>query len=69
MDKSVTVNGKHKLDWDQDLTISRMLKEMEFTYKLLIVKINDKVIKKNKYDTFRIPAGADVRVIHMMSGG
>ena len=69
MDTSILVNGRHKLDWEKGLTINKVLEKLNFTYKLLIVKINGKIIKKDQYKTCRVPPGADIKVIHLMSGG
>jgi thiamine biosynthesis protein ThiS len=42
---------------------------MNYTFKLLVIKINGTLVKKDKYDTTPVPDGAEVAVIHLMSGG
>ena len=69
MDTQITINNHIQLDWDKDLTIDKVLKRMNFTFKMLIIKINGELVKKEKYKITKIPAGADVKVIHMISGG
>ena len=69
MSADVTVNNKYKLAWREDLTIDDILKELNFSFKMLVVKINGGLVKRNEYNRFKIPAGADVKVIHLMSGG
>lgn len=55
---------------DKDLmTVSELLKYKNFTFKLLVVKINGKLIKKDQYDTATIRDGDDVAVLHLTSGG
>lgn len=69
MDTQVSVNNHIKLDWNEDLTVEKALKRMNFTFKMLIIKINGELVKKEQYQTTKIPAGADVKIIHMISGG
>ena len=51
------------------MTVRRVLEVMNYTFRMLVVKVEDRVIKKNEYDSYTIPAGADVKVIHMVAGG
>ena len=64
----ITVNG-NKVEWEENLTISALLTKMNFTFRMLVVKLNGILIKKEHYDTTIIPAGAEVAVIHLISGG
>ncbi len=68
MAQQIMVNG-NSMDWEQDLTITGILKKKRFTFKLLVVKVDGKLVKKDKYDTTTIPPGASVQVLHLMSGG
>ncbi len=65
---SITVNGK-SVAWVKDETVTALLKRMRYTFPLVVVKINNRVIPKKEFVTTRIPDGADVAVIHMISGG
>lgn len=56
-------------EWHDNLTIADLLIQKKFTFKLLVIKINGKLIKKNEYQNAIIPESADVKVIHLMSGG
>ena len=51
------------------LTISQLLKVKNFTFKMLIIKINGKLVKKDEYGTAIIRDGDDVTVLHLISGG
>jgi sulfur carrier protein len=51
------------------LTIRELLKIKNFTFKMLIIKINGKLVKKEEYDTTLISEGDDVNVLHLISGG
>jgi len=67
MDK-IIVNG-HMLDWEENLTVRKVLKKMNYVFKMLVIKVNGNLIKKQDYDTFVIPKNAEVKVIHLISGG
>lgn len=64
----ITVNG-HLIDWQDGMTVRDVLKVMNYTFRMLVVKIDGKLIKRDEYDTATVPAGAEVLVIHLISGG
>ncbi len=51
------------------MTIERILKVMHYTFRMLVVKVDGRLIKKNEYATTVVPPGAVVEVIHLISGG
>ncbi|MBN2066427.1 MAG: sulfur carrier protein ThiS [Candidatus Thermoplasmatota archaeon] len=65
---SITVNGK-SVPWVKGETVTALLTRMKYTFPLVVVKINNNVISKKEFATTAIPNGADVAVIHMISGG
>ena len=68
MDKKIEVN-KETIDWEENMTVDRILKIMNYTFKLIVVKVNGELVKKENYNTKTIPEGADVQVIHLIAGG
>jgi thiamine biosynthesis protein ThiS len=57
-------------EFDQDvMTVSELLKAKTFTFKMLIVRINGDLIKKDAYNTATIRDKDDVMVLHLVSGG
>ena len=66
--KIILNNRDEYIDADS-LTVNELLKYKNFTFKLLVVKINGKLIKKDQYDTATIRDGDDVAVLHLTSGG
>ncbi len=66
--KKITVN-ENIIDWEENMTITRILKIMNYTFRMLVVKVDGKLIKRNEYETTIVIPGADVKVIHLMSGG
>ena len=66
--KIISVND-NSLNWEKNMTINVILKKMNYTFKMLVVKVNGKLIKKTEYSTIIIPVAADVKIIHLISGG
>lgn len=51
------------------MTVKELLKHKNFTFKLLVVKINNKLIKRDQYEHAEIRDGDNVTVLHLVSGG
>lgn len=66
--KTITVNDS-LIPWNEGMTVRKVLELKKYTFKMLLVKINGQLIKKNEYDIATVPEGAEVKVIHLMSGG
>ena len=64
----ITVNG-NKVDWQEGMTIRDVLKVMNYTFRMLVIKIDGQLVRKADYDSTLVPDGADVMVIHLISGG
>ena len=65
----ISLNNRREEFAENNLTVTELLKIKHFTFKMLIVKINGKLIKKTDYDTAEIVDGDDVQVLHLISGG
>lgn len=61
-------NRKEVFDTDS-MTVSEMLEIKKFSFRMRLVKINGKLIKKEKYDTTIINEGDNVKMLYLMSGG
>ena len=57
------------VSWEKGMTVSKVLDVCNYRYPCLIVKVNGELVKKKQYETFSIPDEAEVKVIHMMTGG
>ncbi len=68
MNKTIKIN-QETIDWEENLTIDRVLKIMNYTFKMIVVKVNGELVKKEDYDTKIIPEGAEVQIIHLIAGG
>jgi sulfur carrier protein len=61
-------NNPDNLDVES-CTVNDLLKIKNFTFKMLIIKINGKLIKKEDYNNTIIHDGDNVNVLHLISGG
>jgi len=66
--KTITVNN-NTINWEENMTISRLLEVMNYTFRMLVIKVDGRLIKKDEYETTIVKPGADVKVIHLISGG
>lgn len=64
----IEVNSK-KIDRVENETVTQLLKRMKYTFPLVVVKINDKVILRSNFPETLIPDNSKIAVIHMISGG
>ena len=51
------------------LSVAGLLLLKNYTFKMLVIKINGKLIPKDQYETTFIHNGDDVMVLHLISGG
>lgn len=65
----ITLNNRSETIDKDTLTISELLSLKQYTFKMMITKINGKLIKKGERASAIVNDGDDVQVIHMISGG
>jgi sulfur carrier protein len=65
----ILLNNRDEEFNDKSISVSEMLIEKKFSYKMRIIKINGTLISKDKYDTTIIHDGDDVQMLYLMSGG
>ncbi len=61
-------NRKEEIDCDS-MTIQELINYKKFTFKLLVTKLDGKLVKKEDRATTKITDGDNVVVLHMVSGG
>ncbi|MCK5787223.1 MAG: sulfur carrier protein ThiS [Candidatus Sabulitectum sp.] len=64
----ITVNSD-KLQWFEGMTVRNILTAKNYKFKMLVTKINGILVKRADYDKTTVPDEADVKVIHLISGG
>ncbi len=66
----ITLNNKEEtIAGKETMSVSELLEFKNYTFKFLVVRINNKAVKPSDYETTMINDGDDVKVIHLISGG
>jgi thiamine biosynthesis protein ThiS len=65
----IILNNKEEVFDSEVFTINDLLKVKNYTFKMLVIKVNNKLIKKNEYDQAIVKDGDDVMILHLISGG
>jgi thiamine biosynthesis protein ThiS len=61
-------NRNESFDTDQ-LTINELLAVKNFTFKMLVVKVNGELVRRRDFDSSIVKNGDDVMVLHLITGG
>ena len=64
----ILVNGE-RMEWREGLTVAEILKIRNYIFRMLVIQVNGELVKRGTYDKAVVPDGANVEVIHMISGG
>ncbi|MCD6380228.1 sulfur carrier protein ThiS [bacterium] len=65
----ITVNNRDKLKWEEGMTVQEVLDEMRYSYSLITVTVNGKLIPAKEYDSCILEDNSDVIVFHLAHGG
>jgi sulfur carrier protein len=65
----IILNNKEEEFAGDQLTITELLKVKNFTFKMLVIKVNGHLVKKSEHNTAIVKDGDDVMVLHLISGG
>ena len=65
---SITINGR-KTNWIENESVKQLLTRVKYTFPLVVVKINDKLVLRKNFEKTLIPDKSKIDVIHMISGG
>jgi thiamine biosynthesis protein ThiS len=65
----IILNNREELFDSEVFTINELLKVKRYTFKMLVIKVNNQLIKKSEYDKATIKDGDNVMVLHLISGG
>lgn len=65
---AIEVNTK-PVEWVDGETVSGLLERMNYTFPLVVVKIDGQVIPKSDFQSMFVPDNSVVEVIHLISGG
>jgi len=65
----ITLNNRKETIPDGDITVADLIRFKNFTFRLLVTKVNGRLVKKEARDQVYIREGDDVTVLHLISGG
>jgi thiamine biosynthesis protein ThiS len=61
-------NRKESIDRDE-IMLEELIRYKNFTFKLLVTKVNGRLVKKDERHDFIIRHEDEVQILHMISGG
>lgn len=65
----ITLNNRQEEFNSETLTISQIMEIKSFYFKMLVVRLNDTLIKREEYSSTQVKNGDDLKIIHLVSGG
>jgi sulfur carrier protein len=65
----IRVNDKFDIEWQEGMTVGSLLEILKFTFPMIVVSVNSKVVPNSEYGVTRIEDSDEVKVIHLVAGG
>jgi thiamine biosynthesis protein ThiS len=65
----ILINNRKELFNVKQMNIRELIEFKKFTFKLIIFKVNGKIIPREEFESTFINDGDNVQAIHMISGG
>ena len=65
----ITLNNRPESFEKEQISVSELLDIKNYTFKMLVIKVNCKLVKKDSYESVIIKDGDNVTVLHLVSGG
>lgn len=65
----ILLNNRNEEFEGHAISVKEMLEIKKFTYRLRIIKVNNTLIPKDKYESTIIHEGDNVQMLYLMSGG
>jgi thiamine biosynthesis protein ThiS len=66
---TITLNTRPETFECTSMTMGELMKIKNFTYKKIIVKLNNKIVEAHEYDSTVIKENDIVVVLHLLAGG
>ncbi len=51
------------------MTVNELIQYKNFTFKMLVTKVNDELVRTHERDDVLVKEGDNVQVLHLISGG
>lgn len=65
----IRVNGQYDVEYRPGMNVQDVLDALKFSFRMIVVKIDDRVVLRKDFGTTEVPDGAEVQAIHLISGG
>jgi thiamine biosynthesis protein ThiS len=65
----IILNNRPENFEGDSLSVSKIMEIKSFHFKMLVVRLNDTLIKREEYETTDVKDGDDLKIIHLVSGG
>jgi thiamine biosynthesis protein ThiS len=66
---NIILNNTPETIDEKEISIAQLLILKNFIFKMLVIKVNEQVVKKLDYETTFVKDGDNVVVLHLVSGG
>lgn len=64
----IKINGKIK-EYENSITIESLILQEGYEKDIVVVEVNEKIIKKNEYGTYMLKDGDKVEILKFVGGG
>ncbi|NCC45636.1 MAG: sulfur carrier protein ThiS [Bacteroidia bacterium] len=65
----ITLNNRVESFDKEQMTVAQIMDAKSFRFRMLVVRLNDNIVKKDKYGETMVKDGDDLKIIHLVSGG
>jgi thiamine biosynthesis protein ThiS len=65
----IILNNNKEIIGEENITVADLIRIKNFTFRLLVTRVNGQLVKKDERDKIFIREGDDVTVMHLISGG
>ena len=65
----ITLNNTKEIISEENITVADLIRIRNFTFRMLVTKVNGQLVRKENREKVFIKAGDDVVVMHLISGG
>ena len=65
----ITLNNRKERVEGNEISVAELIQKKNFTFKMLVTRVNGKLVKKDERDRAIVRDGDDVTILHLISGG
>jgi sulfur carrier protein len=65
----IRVNDQYEVVYHPGITVQDVLDALKFSFRMIVVKVDGRVVLRKDFSTTEVPDGAEVQAIHLISGG